>query len=35
MDARQKQADQRLMNRVAQGEEKAVGELWFIGWRIK
>jgi len=28
MDARQKQADQRLMNRVAQGEEDAVGELY-------
>ena len=28
MDARQKQADQRLMDRVAQGEENAVGELY-------
>lgn len=28
MDARQKQADQRLMSRVAQGDENAVGELY-------
>lgn len=28
MDARQKQADQRLMDRVAQGDENAVGELY-------
>jgi RNA polymerase sigma-70 factor (ECF subfamily) len=28
MDARQKQADQRLMDRVAQGDEIAVGELY-------
>jgi len=28
MDARQKQADQRLMSRVAQGDENAVGDLY-------